>query len=678
MRFLGYILPLLVALPFAIAAGCSDHASTTGSGGTGAAGGTGGTGAGTTTSSSQAPIDVPTAAGCNILSTSDSCLLPFPSRAIEVADPSTPTGVRWKLDGDHLPKKNGTTPLDVAPFNTADGAPPTVPILAHFGFDVDLSKAPSQTTLDLAVSGDTPIAIFDMDTGKRVRFFAEMDVNHKAGHDGRYALILRPVEPMEMGAHVAVVMRDDLKKADGGAIEPTAVWKALRDDVPTTNTEIEAQRPAFGKIFEFLSAHGYPREHTLLAWDFHVASQDYLLGSVLSARKQTFDIIAQGKLSYTVDTVLDKPGPDTLRIVEGDFEVPTFLKDDDTFEYDAQHHPVLQPKNRMFPYTMVIPNKALNGPLPLVVIGHGIFGAGRDFLTSAGDGTALQQLAEQFGVVLVATDWIGLSSADVPEIANNIAKNLDRVNLVTDKLQQSLMNNLTMTKLVRKVIVQDPKVKVADTPLLDDRIFYWGASLGGIQGSAFISLSDEIPRAVFGVPGSAWGTMLSRSIVFSPIKAIIEPQYPDPLDIQILITLFQSRFDHTDPANITRLMFKAPLPDAPKDRKVILQESIGDSEVPNIATELLARAIGVKLMTPSFYPVAGLPDVTSPATDSVLTQYRLPYYDMPLPPTTDTAPSADNNVHHNMNFLDDVHLQIAHLFLAGEVQQYCQDTCDPD
>ncbi len=666
MRTWHPLLPLFV-LPFALFGGCSDK-ETDSSGATTTE----------TTTTPSGPIDVPTKAGCNLVSPSESCLLPFPSRFNEVADPKTPTGVRWNLDPETLPKRGGVTPLDVKPFNTADGASPVVPILVHFGFDVDLSKAPGQDTLDSAVDGDTSIAVFNMDTGKRVRFFAEMDANRKDGDEGRYALILRPVEPMEMGSRTVVVMRDDLTKADGTAIEPTAVFKALRDGQETTNPEIEAIRPAYEEIFGFLEENGYPRGRTVLAWDFHVASQDYLLGSVLSIRQKTLDIVAQGELTHTVTSVQESPSADVLRIVEGDFEVPTFLKDDDTFEYDAEHHPVLQAKNRMYPYTMVIPKKAESGPLPLVVIGHGIFGQGRAFLTEGSDGEALQHLAQQFGAVLVATDWIGLSSGDFDSIANNVASNLDNINIITDKLQQSLMNALTMTKMTRGPIAADPMVAVSGQPLLDDRVFYWGASLGGIQGSGFISLSDEIPRAVFGVPGSAWGTMLSRSIVFTPIKLVISPYYNDALEIQTLISLFQARFDHTDPANITKLMFKAPLPDAPKDRRVILQEAIGDSQVPNMATEILARAIGVKLMTPALYPVSGLPDVTSPASDSVLNQYRLENYNNPLPPAENMAPPKDNDVHHAMNFLDNCHLQIAELFFTGDAVQYCSDTCDPE
>ena len=38
----------------------------------------------------------------------------------------------------------------------------------------------------------------------------------------------------------------------------------------------------------------------------------------------------------------------------------------------------------------------------------------------------------------------------------------------------------------------------------------------------------------------------------------------------------------------------ARLPDAPRDRRIVLQEAIGDCQVPNLSTRMLARAFGEK------------------------------------------------------------------------------------
>ncbi len=329
---------------------------------------------------------------------------------------------------------------------------------------------------------------------------------------------------------------------------------------------------------------------------------------------------------------------------------------------------------------MLIPHKAEEGtPLPLTILGHGIFGSGRGFLTGEGDGSAIQKLANQLGMVVIATDWIGLSNNDRLPIADEVTGNLDRVVIITDQLQQSLINTLTMTKLARGALKDDPQVKIGEGPLLDlSRTFYWGASLGGIQGAGFVALSNDITRAGFGVPGAAWATMIPRSTVFPPLRLFLSPHYPDPLDFTFGVALLQARFDHADPANLSKLMFERPLPDAPKGRLVLLQESIGDSQVPNITTELLARAMGVKLLTPGDHEVVGLESTASPTTSSVLAQYRLPAYDKPLPPEGNVPPEKDNGVHHDMNFEPSAQAQIGKLFFEGTIEQVCDGPCDPD
>lgn len=625
-----------------------------------------------------AALDIPE--GCNLFATSDSCSLPYPSRFSQRADPSSPTGVRLALDPARLPLRDGEVPLDVSEYNRADGASPLSPILVHFGADIDLTDLPTLQDLGRSLDESGAVAIFNADTGERVLFFAEMDRNLREGFDDRYAFILRPVEPLAMGARHIVAIRSSLRTTEGAPPASPPAFQALRDGKRTTHAGLEAVRGEFEGVFEFLGDHGFAREDLLLAWDFKVASEDYVLGSVLSMRAEALAEAGETGLPYAITEVTSDPNPNISRIVYGTFEVPTYLRADDTFDYDADHRPVRQAANRSYEFTMLIPKRAeLGEPLPLVVLGHGIFGEGRKFLTEGSDAEAIQRLSEEFGAVAIATDWIGLSGKDIARVGLELGNNLDRIGIVTDQLQQSLVNHLVMTKLARGALQEDPQIKVTAGPLIDTtRTYYWGASLGGIQGSSFISISDVIARAAFGVPGAGWATMISRSIVFPPIRAFLEPHYPDPLDFLIGTTLVQARFDHTDPGNLSKLMFTRPLPDAPPGRRVILQEAIGDSQVPNMTSEILARAMGVKLLTPAHSEVFGLDAVTSPTTDSVLAHYRMEAWDQPYPPDGNVPPSEDNGVHHAMNFLPNVHQQIATLFFTGEVYQYCDGACDPD
>src|SRR5262249_6592482 len=162
----------------------------------------------------------------------------------------------------------------------------------------------------------------------------------------------------------------------------------------------------------------------------------------------------------------------------------------------------------------------------------------------------------------------------------------------------------------------------------------------------FVSVSNRISRAVLAVPGGSWSNLLARSFVYTSIKAVLDPMYPDPLLQQEFVDLLQSRFDPTDPANLGTLLLRHPLPDAPAGRVVALQEAIGDCQVPNLTTEILARTLGVHQLTPALHPIWGVDAVTGPTTNSVVAQFALTQDLMNYtPPDTDVLPTMDNGVH---------------------------------
>lgn len=630
-------------------------------------------------------VHVARTAGCNPLGFTDiqdaaesqvTCTYPFPSFWVERDDAASPTGARVNLKPEQVPLTG--PPLDPAPYDLADGFSPASPILVHFGFDVDTTLLAGIHSAEKSLDPNALVKLIDLTTGKQVLHFVEMDQNRSAEFPNRYAFVIRPIEPMEMGHRHAVVLSKGLLDSAGNEISPSAAFAAIRDGKPTDNADVESVRAHMEQLFGELDQRGVQRDDVLLAFDFHVASKDWLLGPVLSMRDQGLATIAAGQVGYHIDTVTPDPNPDIAKIVLGTFEVPTFLDANDRIVWDANHLPVKQP-NRSYPFTMLVPKRAeTDGPLPLVVLGHGIFGNGRDFLTGSGDGAAIQKLAQEFGGIVIATDWIGLSSNDLPRIGTEVAPDLNHIDLITDQLQQALVNAIGLTKLAIGPLKDDPMAQAAGNPLVDtSKIYYWGASLGGIEGSSFISLSPDVQRAAFGVPGSAWSTMLTRSIVFTPVKAFIEIDFPDPLDQVFLTTLAQARFDHSDPVNVTKLLFKAPLPDAPPDRVILLQESIGDSQVPNLATDILVRAMGAKLLGPAFYEPVGVDVVTAPTTEPVVTQFRMDGWDVPFPPETNQPPDKDNNVHHDMNFLPSAQAQIGAALLQGKIIQPCSGTCDP-
>jgi hypothetical protein len=626
------------------------------------------------------PIHLDIPAGCNPFATSQECHLPYPSAFYQVPDATRPTGVRVDYPDDTIPVGEGVVPFDMDPINAADGTSPAGPILVHFGRDVDPTRLTTIHELPESLAEGNPIALFDLEDDARVLFLSEMDLNRRDDYPGRYALIVRPLAPMAMGHRHVVALTKDVTDDAGAPFDSPPAFAALRDGVPTDNDQVEGVREHYEELFDFLEARGYPREDLLLAWDFMVASDDYLLGSVVSMRDQAIAEAHGTGLGYAITAVYDDPDEYLTRIVEGTFEVTTYLREDNSFAYDADHHPVRQGANLSFPFTMIIPKKAvtLGEPLPLVLFGHGLFGNGRQYLNGWANGIT-HSMAEAGGAVLIATDWIGLSEGDLQIILQEVIPDLNRITVVTDRLQQSLVNNVVLTELALGDLSHDAVVWDGDHELIDPaRVYYYGVSLGGIQGSSFVSISDRITRGVLAVPGSAWMDMFTRSVNWLPIKLVMDMDYPDPLVQQFAIAFVQTLFDQSDPVNLTRMMLRDPLPDAP-ERVVFLQESIGDSQVPNMTTELLARAIGVKRLTPANTDVFGLEPVTSPTTDSVLAQYYLvDQVEADPPPEGNVPPTSDNGAHADMVFLPHVQAQVLHFIETGEVVQYCNGPCDPD
>ena len=145
------------------------------------------------------------------------------------------------------------------------------------------------------------------------------------------------------------------------------------------------------------------------------------------------------------------------------------------------------------------------------------------------------------------------------------------------------------------------------------------------------------------------------------------------------IALIQALFDHSDPVNLTRHLYKNPLADAPEERVLLLQVAIGDSQVPNLTSDLLARAIGAKLMVPSIYDVPGVETVTAPTTEPTMVQILIPeMFEANPPPESNVPPLSDNGTHGAVSFLPHILGQSFHFLENGEVINPCDGACDPD
>ncbi|MEC7986212.1 MAG: hypothetical protein VX278_13690, partial [Myxococcota bacterium] len=411
---------------------------------------------------------------------------------------------------------------------------------------------------------------------------------------------------------------------------------------------------------------------------FQVASKDFVLGPAKSVRDQVLAVDPQS-ISFEIEQLEQDPNGNAAWLVRGTFQPPNFLSDTNELVLDENHKPIEQEERPSYDFTMVVPAVAKErGNLDLVLIGHGLFGRGRDMLVGGAEGF-MHQWANELGAVMIATDWIGLSGGDRDLIISEVLVNIDRLRVVTDRLVQSHANNIVLVEMALTSLTSNDVIPLEhDEPLLNgENVFYYGISLGGIQGAGQTALSPRISRSVLAVPGAGWVNLIQRSTQFEPLEVYFDNYYSDPLTQLVLLSTAQTFFDWSDPGNLANLIRE---PEAGSiEKTVILQEAIGDCQVSNMTTDLLARSIGASHLVTATDPIYGLDTVEEPYVGVGLTQIRVTdSLDVYFPPDANVLPEMDNGVHNSGVLRDSIFDQITHLYLNGELIHPCSGECDPD
>jgi len=229
----------------------------------------------------------------------------------------------------------------------------------------------------------------------------------------------------------------------------------------------------------------------------------------------------------------------------------------------------------------------------------------------------------------------------------------------------------------------DPTLMINGKPLVDgSEIYYYGISQGGIEGNTFMALSPDVLRGALNVGGGEYSLMLTRSADFKTLKAILNETYPVQRDQEVLLALSQSYWDFADPITFVPYSIAKPFngpdgkPLAP--RHLLMQESINDAQVPNVATRAVVRTLGLPLLDPPIAPVFGVMEAQAPL-DSAYTQWDS--HPMPPPGLYNVPPdegkgwmgySAHEAIRRIPQLIDQLN---AFLRPNGQVTQTCSGPC---
>src|SRR5215207_1213750 len=514
--------------------------------------------------------------GCDFIGTG-ACQLPWPNDHFTKRDRRTDTGRRLALVKSAMPRNKNGKPIDPKHMNRADGFSPGSALLVKVpGLDTPAaarrSKLPPLTNLKRGLARRSPVVVINARTGKRHPVWAEIDANPKRAKDR--VLIIRPARNWGEGARYIVALRN-LKNARGGAIHAGRGFRLYRDRIRTGARLIESRRAHFEQLFRKLKRAGVKRGSLYLAWDFTVASERSLTERMLHIRNDAFEQLGDTNLrdltvagaspSVTVDSVTDlTPAEDPLivRKVQGTMTVPCYLTNGcapgGSFSLNSRGLP-----RRMGTTTAKffcnIPRSALDPASPPKarpsLYGHGLLGEADEI-----DAGNVKAMSNEHNFVFCATPWAGFSSDDVAHIIT-VLSDFSRWNTVADRTQQGFLNMLLLGRAMihPQGLSALPAFQKDGQSVLDTtRLFFDGNSQGGIMGGALTAVAPDYDRAVLGVPGMNYSTLLQRSVDYDTYAAIITPNYPKAIWTQLWLAQIQLLWDRGEANGYAQHMDERP------------------------------------------------------------------------------------------------------------------------
>ena len=611
---------------------------------------------------------------CNPLGGGVSCMMPWPSSVYLDQDASMPSGFRVSIPLEAMPVNVDGYQVDPTPWNRYDGFGPSGVILAAFPSGVSADGLPPQDDPSVSLGDDSPILLLNMETGDRVAFFAEVDLNTEK--QDRRALIIHPLERMQPGARHLVAIRDTVKGPGGVTLERSEAFAALLDGTRFSHPLFDKVAPSYDAIFSAIEAEGVSRDELVLAWDFVTATDENLTSDLLSMTQQALPAMGQSGANLTFEATEVGANPATVfKLFNGTHDSPNFLTDGESdfsiINRDGSDRPVLDGTYDAN-FSAIIPAcvQTAQLPVPVVIFGHGLFGSAEDYL----DDNLAQDIANDYCFVILAGDWIGLTNRQVVSAAYS-SNDLNRSLALVEKLEQAVINFIALTQLAIGPLSTAPEFRLNGEPIFDtSRVYYLGASLGGIMGGTFMAYDPVIERGALGVPGGAWSLMIERSFAWTPLQVASIAAYEDQYLYQQNVALLALSMERSDPVTTSNNVINDPLPGVPA-KQLLLWEAMEDSLVSNLSTEMMGRSYGIPVCGPSLRVPYGMQEQLAPDSSGLTI-----YHEGVAPrTTTNVPPLQDNGTHGGINERRAVLDQVEHFFLQGEVINQCRsgDTAVP-
>jgi len=487
-----------------------------------------------------------------------------------------------------MPANRAGKHIDPTEWNRNDGfSPSSIGLTVVPNLDVAASRLPPQTNIALSLAPQSPVVVVDVDTGRRVATWAEIDP--RVTDPAHRLLRIIPAVGLAEGHRIAIGLRG-LQHTDGSRVVPTAAF-----------AKIVAQPTAAQKQWlDALEGVGVPAGSLTLAWSFTVASEQGLSGRLRSMWTQTSTALGTGAPKFVVTSAEDSG---SARVVRGTFEMPRYLTGDGgpgtVFDNAGDPNGIPRRNGTMNDdFVCTIPKNVAAGSAPFVLYGHGLLGSRDEVLGIGGVGASA-------GIGFCALDELGMSSADIPTVVGELA-DLSKFRTQADRLQQGQLGFLELGRLLASAqgFGANKEFQTATGASIIDpkKLTLLGASQGGILGGVASAITKDWNRVILAVGGMGYNLLLRRSVDFDEFAGPLEAAYPNRVDQALALELMEQLWDRGENTGYAQHLTGSPYPGSAPTKTVLMLEAFGDHQVANVATEKLARTLGIGRRAPTLAP----------------------------------------------------------------------------
>ncbi|MEZ5171563.1 MAG: hypothetical protein R3A49_12585 [Acidimicrobiia bacterium] len=509
------------------------------------------------------------------------CALPFPSNEWTVPDASSPTRIRLAVPDGIVPDAvMAELPASFTPtelFNSDDGFSAAGPVV--FELPTSLKRA------TLPDDGGNAVVVYDLTTGERadVRVHEYQD----AANRGRHGTIVQAWSRThwEWGHTYVAAVTTQLGKQAGGTFDPAPAGSG----------------DAAGR--SFLAGKGFDADDLVSLTTFTVRSEadatDDIDAMAAEVRAQEHPV----RSVKALPNFLGLPGVST--VVTGQVRTTDFRNS----EGQVRFEPGDTGKTNWVDFTMTVPSKRLDGGSPVAIYGHGLGIFKESLIVVAG------QNAHR-GVATISIDQPNHGSRQGPD--GGYIFELTRpseVDRLTGIIEQSPLDHLSLMLALPELAdldvapfnLFDPLAADGVADLETGRVLYEGTSLGGVLGTAFVSIAPELEGAAVQVAGVGITSILSGSIFWEiginsagvGFKGVV-PRSATAGEAAVLTASVQHELDDADAINLVERI--------PENGTPMLDlYAMGDGLVPNYSSEAFARLAQLPQYDRVLKPIPGVP-----------------------------------------------------------------------